>query len=66
MITVVQMRRFIAHPAATDSATSPAPRIRVDLSNGRVVVVTVDDPETGVALFNAEVAYLPPPDHLAR
>lgn len=34
------------------------PGIRVDLADGRVFVVTVDDPETGVALLNAEVARL--------
>ena len=31
------------------------PGIRVDLSDGRVFVVTVDNPETPVALLNAEV-----------
>jgi len=34
------------------------PGIRVDLADGRVFVVTVDDPETGVALLNAEIARL--------
>lgn len=32
------------------------PGIRVDLIDGRVFVVTVDDPEVGAALLNAEVA----------
>lgn len=32
------------------------PGIRVDLSDGRVFVVTIDDPETPVALLNAEIA----------
>ncbi len=35
------------------------PGIRIDLADGRVFVVTVDDPETGVALLNAEVARVP-------
>lgn len=35
------------------------PGIRVDLVDGRVFVVTVDNPETGVALINAEVARVP-------
>jgi hypothetical protein len=34
------------------------PGIRVDLSDGRVSVVTVDNPETGVAILNAEIARL--------
>lgn len=32
------------------------PGIRLDLDNGKVFVVTVDDPETPVALLNAEVS----------
>ena len=31
------------------------PGIRLDLTNGKVFVVTIDDPDTGVALLNAQV-----------
>lgn len=32
------------------------PCIRLDLRNGKVFVVTIDNPETAVALLNTEVA----------
>lgn len=37
------------------------PGIRIDLKGGKVFVVTVDDPETAVALLNAEIARSPQP-----
>ncbi len=35
------------------------PGIRVDLTDGRVFAVTIDEPDTGVALLNAELARRP-------
>lgn len=35
------------------------PGIRLDLADGKVFVVTVDNPETPVALLNAKVNRLP-------
>ena len=35
------------------------PGIRVDLRNGKVFAVTIDDPETAVAVLNAEAARIP-------
>ena len=37
------------------------PGIRLDLHDGKVFVVTVDDPDTAVALLNAEIARSPQP-----